>query len=65
VCTGSLREFARLVELARLRRGLVRPDPDGDDIPDPMSLPLAAHHHAAQLIHATVADVGDIVVPLD
>ncbi len=50
-----------LVDLARLQRGLVPPDPDGDDIPDPMGRPRAAHHHAAQLAHAAVAAVVDVV----
>ena len=52
-----------LVELARLRRGLVPPDPDGDDVPDPIGRPRAVHHHAARLLHAAVADVIDIVSP--
>ena len=52
-----------LVELSRLRRGLVPPDPDVDDIPDPIGGPRAAHHRAARLIHATVADVVDVVSP--
>jgi protein-tyrosine phosphatase len=50
-----------LVDLARLQRGLVPPDPDGDDIPDPMGRPRAAHHHAAQLTHVAVAAVVDVV----
>ena len=52
-----------LVELARLRRGLVPPDPEGDDVPDPIGGPRAAHHRAAQLIHAAVADLVDVVAP--
>ena len=50
-----------LVELGRLRRGLVPPDPDGDDIPDPIGGPPAAHHRAAGLIHAAVAKVIHVV----
>ncbi len=50
-----------LVDLARLQRGLVPPDPDGDDIPDPMGHPRAAHHHAAQLAHAAAAAVVDVI----
>ena len=52
-----------LVELARLRRGLVPPDPDGDDVPDPIGRPQAVHHQAARLLHAAVADVIEIVSP--
>ena len=50
-----------LVELSRLRRGLVPPGPEGDDVPDPIGGPRAAHHRAARLIHAAVAAVIDIV----
>jgi protein-tyrosine phosphatase len=50
-----------LVDLARLQRGLVPPDPMGDDIPDPMGRPPAAHHRAARLIHTAVADVVDVI----
>jgi protein-tyrosine phosphatase len=50
-----------LVDLARLQRGLVPPDPDGDDIPDPMGRPAEAHHQAAQLTHSAVAAVVDVV----
>jgi protein-tyrosine phosphatase len=50
-----------LVDLAQLQRGLVPPDPDGDDIPDPMGRPRAAHHHAAQLAHAAVTAVVDVI----
>ena len=50
-----------LVELSRLRRGLVPPDPEGDDVPDPIGGSRAAHHRAARLIHAAVAEVIDIV----
>jgi protein-tyrosine phosphatase len=50
-----------LVELSRLRRGLVPPDPEGDDVPDPIGGSRAAHHRAARLIHAVVAEVIDIV----
>ena len=52
-----------LVELARLRRGLVPPSPDGDVIPDPIGQPAAAHHRAAQLIHTAVGTIVDIVGP--
>ena len=52
-----------LVELARLQRGLLPPDPDGDEVPDPMGRPRAAHHQAAQLTSAAVAAVVDIVHP--
>jgi protein-tyrosine phosphatase len=50
-----------LVDLARLRRGLVPPDPNGDEVPDPMGRPPAAHHHAAQLASAAVATLIDVV----
>ena len=50
-----------LVDLARLQRGLVPSDPAGDDIPDPMGRPSAAHHRAAQLTHAAVAAVVDVI----
>ncbi len=50
-----------LVDLARLQRGLVPPDPDGDDIPDPMGRPPAAHHRAAQLTHAAATAVVDVI----
>lgn len=50
-----------LVELARLQRGLVPPDPDGDGIPDPMGRPRAAHHRAAELAHSAVASLVDVI----
>jgi protein-tyrosine phosphatase len=52
-----------LVELARMRRGLVPPDPGGDDVPDPIAGPPAAHHQAAQLTHVAVAAVVNVVAP--
>ena len=52
-----------LVELARLRRGLVPPDPDDDDIPDPIGCLRAVHHRAAVLILEAVTDVIDLVAP--
>jgi protein-tyrosine phosphatase len=52
-----------LVDLARLRRGLVPRDPDGDDVPDPIAGPVAAHHRAAQLIQVAVTDLVDVVAP--
>ena len=52
-----------LTELARLRRGLVPPEPEGDDIPDPIGRPRGVHHRAAGLIHGAVARVIDIVSP--
>jgi protein-tyrosine phosphatase len=52
-----------LVDLARLRRGLVPLDPDGDDVPDPISGPPAEHHRAAQLTHEAVTAVIDLVAP--
>jgi protein-tyrosine phosphatase len=51
-----------LVELARLRRGLV-PTPVDDDVPDPMGRPQDAHHRAARLTHAAVATIVDVVAP--
>lgn len=50
-----------LVDLARVQRGLVPPDSDGADIPDPMGRPRTAHRHAAQLTHAAVADIVAVV----
>jgi protein-tyrosine phosphatase len=52
-----------LVELARLRRGLVPPDPEGDDVPDPMGRSRDAHHLAAVLTHTALTTVLDVVVP--
>jgi protein-tyrosine phosphatase len=52
-----------LVELARLRRGLVPLSSDGDEIPDPNGRPRAVHHRAARLIHEAVATIVDVVVP--
>ena len=52
-----------LVELVRLRRGLIPPRADGDVIPDPIGHPRAAHHHAAQLTHAALDSIVDIVGP--
>lgn len=50
-----------LVELARLQRGLVPPDPDGDAVPDPMGKPPEAHRQAAQLTHTAVAALVDLI----
>jgi protein-tyrosine phosphatase len=52
-----------LVDLARLRRGLVPPDPEGDDVPDPIGGPAAAHHRAAQLIQVAVTGLVNVVAP--
>jgi protein-tyrosine phosphatase len=52
-----------LVEHARLRRGLVPPDPQGEDVPDPIGRPQDAHHVAAVLTHAALTTVLDVVVP--
>lgn len=52
-----------LVELARLRRGLVPPAADGDDVPDPMGRPRAAHAAAARLTHAALTTVVEAVAP--
>jgi protein-tyrosine phosphatase len=51
-----------LVERVQLHRGLVPPDPEGDDVPDPMGRPRSAHHQAAQLTHAALARVVDVIV---
>jgi protein-tyrosine phosphatase len=53
-----------LVELARARRGLVPPDPQGDDVPDPIGGPPEAHHRAARMAYAALATVIDVVGPL-
>ena len=50
-----------LVDLARVQRGLVPAEPDADEVPDPMGRPRAAHHRAAELIHAATAAVVDVV----
>ena len=50
-----------LVELVRLQRGLVPAEPDGDDIPDPMGQPAAAHHRAAELTHGALATVVEVI----
>lgn len=50
-----------LVDLARLQRGLVPVEPDSDDIPDPMGRSRSAHRQAAQLTHAAVAAVVDVI----
>lgn len=50
-----------LVELVRLQRGLVPSSPSGDDVPDPMGRPRAAHRDAAQLTHAAVASIVDVL----
>lgn len=52
-----------LVDLARLQRGLVPVEPDGDEIPDPMGRPPTAHHHAAELTNEAVARIVDIIGP--
>lgn len=52
-----------LVERARLHRGLVPPNPDGDDVPDPIGRSQDAHHLAAVLTHAALITVLDVVVP--
>ncbi len=52
-----------LVELARMRRGLVPPDPDGDEIPDPIGRARDAHHHATRLTHAAIVAIVDAVAP--
>ncbi len=53
-----------LVEQARLRRGLVRPDdPDDDRIPDPMGRSKQAHHDAAVLVKAAVETVVEVIAP--
>jgi len=51
-----------LVEHARLRRGLVPPDPGGEDVPDPIGRSRDAHHLAAVLTHAALTTVLDVVV---
>jgi protein-tyrosine phosphatase len=52
-----------LVEAARQRRGLVPPDADGNEIPDPMGQPRAAHHEAAMLTCAAVTAIVGVVAP--
>ena len=53
-----------LVELAQLRRGLVRPaDVEDDEIPDPIGGPPEAHHHAAMLIRTSVEAIVDAIAP--
>ena len=52
-----------LVEQVRLQRGLVPPDPGGDDVPDPMGRSRDAHHLAAVLTRAALTTVLDVVVP--
>lgn len=52
-----------LVEQARLQRGLVVPPDGGDDVPDPMGHPRDAHLLAAQLTHAAVTGIVDVVAP--
>ncbi len=51
-----------LVELARLRRGLVRPcSREDDEVPDPIGLPPDAHHRAAVLIRTAVQTIVDLI----
>jgi protein-tyrosine phosphatase len=52
-----------LVEQARSCRGLVPPDPGGEDVPDPIGRSRDAHHLAAVLTHAALTTVLDVVVP--
>jgi protein-tyrosine phosphatase len=52
-----------LVELARQQRGLVPPDPGGDDVPDPVGRDRAAHHRAAELVHEALMTIVRRVVP--
>ena len=52
-----------LVERARLQRGLVPPDPEGDDVPDPIGRSRDAHHLAAELTYTALTTVLDVVAP--
>jgi protein-tyrosine phosphatase len=52
-----------MVDLARRQRGLAPPAMDGDDIPDPIGRPRSAHHRAARLVHAALADIVEMVTP--
>jgi protein-tyrosine phosphatase len=52
-----------LVEHARLRRGLVPPDPHGEDVPDPIGRSRDAHHLAATMTHAALVTVLEVLAP--
>ena len=52
-----------LVDLVRLQRGLVAPDPDGDNIPDPVGAAPEAHRHVARLTDTALITRPAVVRP--
>ena len=52
-----------LIDQARLHRGMVPAGVEGDDIPDPIGGSQEAHHRAAELTHAALVAMIDLIAP--